>query len=319
MFKNFWRSGYIVLLLYVLGIGFWIGALFSGSYKAFFCAALVCIVAGFVRSLPWLWRHRIFERPHSSSPYTRRYSDSQPNEHSDLVSHEYAKTHAERRRHRRRKPAKRRKLRWAAEVVSALLFIAAGLGLKDSYVSRSYKEPPILDVLLSDRRLSDATPDKRPVIDRVRARRAPFLGRRAAFREKVFIMAETPTEYVPINEWDKSVKIDVILENLNGIDIPNAHVTVESDVHITPVSEDLVSLTDKQLYGDVAHVTPPDHSSDERIITVEIPIPKNQETAGIYVTVQADNMKPYGAVARIVFVRNADASLEPGALEKSPR
>jgi len=116
-------------------------------------------------------------------------------------------------------------------------------------------------------------------------------------------MAQTPTEYVRVNDGDKSVKIDVILKNLNGLDVPNAHVTVESDVHLNPVTEDLVSLTDKQLYGDVKHVTPPDHSSDERVITVEIPIPQHQDTAGIYVTIQADNLKSYGAVARIVFVK----------------
>ena len=313
MFKKFRHSGYIVLLLYLLGAGFWIGALFSSAYRLFFCAATVCIVAGFVRSLPWIWKHHIFERSRSGSPYRRRYSDSQPHEHSDLVSHEYAKTHVERRRRRRRRPGKKTKLRWTAEVVSALLFIAAGLGLKSSYVVRNHKEMPIIDVLVSDRKLTAATPNRVPTIERVRARRAPVLERRAAFREKVFFMAETPTEYVRIKEGDKSVRIDVILQNLNGIDVPNAHVSVESDVPITPVTEDLVSVTDKQLYGNVAHVTPPDHSSDERVITVEIPIPQNQGTAGIYVTIQADNLTPYGAVARLVFVRDAEASPSPRA------
>src|ERR1700761_825526 len=103
MFNKFYRSGYMVLLLYALGAGFWIGAFYSKSYRFFFCAAVVCIVAGFLRSLNWLWHHQIFVRQHVSSPYTRRYSDNIPHEHTDLVSHQYAKTHGERRRRRRRR------------------------------------------------------------------------------------------------------------------------------------------------------------------------------------------------------------------------
>jgi hypothetical protein len=321
MFKKFCRSGYIVFLLYAFGAGFWIGALFSSTYKLFFCAAIICIIVGFVRSLPWIWKHHIFERPHLRSPYSRRYSDRHPNPHSDIVSQEYAKTHGERRRHRRRKPEKRKRLRWTAEVISILLFIAAGLGLENSYAIRTYKEAPVIDVLLSDRKQIAAARGQKPTVERVRARHAPFLGRNAPFRNIVFSLADTPTEDVLINKEDKSAKIDVILKDLNGIDVPNAHVTVESDVPINPVTEDLVSLTDTQLYGDVAHVTPADHSSDERVITVEIPIPQKQDTAGIYVSIQGDNLKSYGAVARVFFVKNLDASPSPhaaGSLAESP-
>jgi len=322
MFNKFYRSGYTVLLLYGFGIGFWIGAFHSKHYNLFFVVAALSFFAGFWRSLSWLWNHRIFERPRVSSSYTRRYSDRIPNEHTDLVSNQYAKTHVERRRRRRRKPEKRKKLRWAAEAVAALLFIGTAVGIKNSYAIRSYKELPIIDVLVSDRKQVEVMPGRQPTVERVRARRAPYLGRLAAFREKVFVMAQTPTEYVRVNDGDKSVKLDVILKNLNGLDVPNAHVTVESDVHLTPVTEDLVSLTDKQLYGDVKHVTPPDHSTDERVITVEIPIPQYQDTAGIYVTIQADNLKSYGAVARIVFVKGLGSKPpleEKASFEKASR
>ena len=319
MFKKFFHSGYPVCFLYVFGIGFWISASFSNTYKLFFCLAIICIIAGFLLSLPWLWKHRLFERPRSTSPYSRRYSDKHPNPHSDLVSHEYAKTHGERRRHRRRKPEKRNNLRWTAEVISTLLFIAACVGLRNSYVARSFKESPVIDVLLSDRKMIQPIPGEQPTMEQVLARRAPFLERTVAFRKIVFTLADTPTEDVPINQKDKSKKIDVILRNLNGVDVSNAHVTVESDVPITPVTEGLVSLTDKQLYGDMPHVTPPDHSSDERVITVEIPIPQNQDTAGIYVTIQADNLKSYAAVARVYFVRDSEPSPAAAAADASPQ
>jgi hypothetical protein len=320
MFKKFCCSGYIVLFLYVFGVGFWIGALFSSTYKLFFCAAVICIIAGFVRSLPWLWKHPIFERPRSSSSPSRRFSDRHSNEHSDLVSHEYAKTHVERRR--RRKPKKRKKLRWAAEVFSTLMFIALAVGLRNSYSTRNYKEAPVIDVLLSDRKQTDPTPGLQPTIERVRARSVQVLGLAGFPKKVVFSLANTPSEYVPVNQGDKSVNIDIILKNLNGIDVPKARVTIESDVHITPVTEDLIAMTDTKLYGDVAHVTPPDHSSDERVITVEIPVSQNEYTAGIYVTIEADNLKSYGAVARIVFVRDIEDSPSPvaaGSLEESPQ
>lgn len=320
MFKKICCSGYVVLLLYVAGVGFWIGALFSPAYSLFFCVAIICITAGFLRSLFWLWKHSIFERPDFSSPYSRRYSDRHPDSSSDIVSHEYAKTHVERRRRRRRRPQKRKKLRWTAEALSTLLFIAAALGIKNSYATRDYKAPPVIDVLLSDRRQIQTAPGRPPTIERVMARRAPFLGKNAAFRYMIFSMANTPTEDVPINQQDNSANIDVILKNISGTDVPNAHLTVESDVPITPVTEELVSLTNKQLYGNVSHLTPPDHSSDERVVTVKISIPRNHDTAGIYVTIQADNMRAYGAVARIFFVRHAAPSPSPdtaASLEES--
>jgi len=168
MFKKFWASGYIVFLLYMLGAAFWVGALFSSTYKRFFCAALICIIAGFVRSLSWLWEHRIFERP--SLPYSRRYSDTHPNEHTDLVSHQYAKTHVERRRRRRRRPEKRKKLRLTAEMLSILLFIAAGVGLKKSFATRNYKEAPLIDVLVSEEKQPEAMSGQQPSPERIKAR-----------------------------------------------------------------------------------------------------------------------------------------------------
>jgi hypothetical protein len=288
-----WDSGLLILCLYLLGFAFWGAALFFDHFKPLFGTAAILFIVGFFRAYRWLRQHEFFRRSRSR----RRFSDTNPDV-EDKQAYEFAKKNFERRR--RGSIKKRKSLRALALAICTCVSLVIIVGLFKSFQFLAEKKKPRIEVFLSD-------------AERVEAMPTPFLGKTVYSWEMIFASIGLPTKYVPIRAGQDTIKMDVILRDTGGVDLKNVRIKVESNLPFKSVAGGLalVAKTDPDIQASgteldttVEQMRPYAHHLEEHVFTVEIPVPKNQDRAGIFIAAEGDNLPPFSAAMKIWFVRD---------------
>ena len=286
-------SGAAIVVFYGLGAVCWRLSINSPHYRAWLLVAAVFLVAGLVSSLGWVWRSPLFRTIRVA--YNRRYSDQQLYRHSDIVSHEYAKTNPERRSFAIKPRKGKKKMRQTLTACFVGLFLIAFLWLGWSMKApRPVNNRGRLDILLSDG-------------IEMRARPAPALARSIQSRTLVFSLANVPMKEMQIHHTDTTATIQVVLHNLSPFNVKNAHVEISSNAPIQPADGGSAVLSKNEISATTGVMTPYARTRQEEIIKVNVSIPQPRTTVGLYVTVAGENLVPTGGVESINFSEIPDS------------
>lgn len=285
-------SGVLVPLFYGLGVLAWFIALVldpnkqsTETYSVFFGIAATFFCVGLIWMAGWLWTHHFFGPSRGKRKYSRRYSDQQSNPHSDIQTHAYAEIYGDRRR---RKPRPKQKFRWF--VVSFLTLVSL---VVDRRLFNSY------EVHISDVQVAHVEVFLVLGKERIRAEKVPIIGEAGHAKEMTFALAGLPTQEVAVPEGGKSIRIKVIVRNISQADIFGAHLRIDSDVPIKPDPGEMASVSDTQMGTDITELRPFKKASDEQSYMVDMPVPTERSGAGMLVSIESPDLRPYAAAAKI--------------------
>ncbi len=277
-----WRySGSLVPTFAVLAGLLWGLAVVVFPFELFFAAAAVCLVIAFVWSLGWLWTH---DSRRSRRAYIETYSA------------DYPMNRKERSERRKAQGRKRRNKKWrvAGAFASIAIFSLASMRMLGSYrLEASSKDPEKLEVFLADS-------------SRTRAMNVSFQGIPSYAKDMIFSLSGIPIKTVKLLRGENSIKINVIVINTSAINIHHAHIRINSNVPIRPGSSELMVVSDTELGKELDQMPPFSESSQEYVYPLEIPIPAYESRAGLLVTVEGDQVRPFAATGRIMVMKQIE-------------
>jgi len=282
-------AGFLAIVLYVVGGGFWVAGLTTDAGSGTFYAAETFLVIAFLWSLGWIWNHPGFRR--SGKVRRRRFSDQIAAEHSDIVSHQYAERRGERRNRKLR--SSKRNLRWALVGCTTVLFAVADAQFFrtfDDHLARMGQMRVV--VFISDNENN-----------RTRALSAPVMEHADSSKDMMFALEGIPTRDVTARNSDRSTVVNVVVRNTSDLEIENAHILIESNVPIKGAGAQLTSISETGLTADVDDLPAFRRSGAERVFPVEIPVTGMRVRAGLFVTVMADDLHPYAAAAKVIVTK----------------
>ncbi len=276
MLKRWSASVYMGLFALVLfGLGFYLRlrALVRPSFKVLLALAALTFVCALVCLLIWLW----------TSPFFRRNSAA------------YASTDRRSRKARERESTILKVL----SAVVVVFFLLANQRIYSAYKTRTQvKVRGSLEVYLADS-------------ERMKARTIPFVARPDRSKDMLLAMSTVPIKTVNIQQGEQYKTIDVVLRNNSPTTVRNAHLRINSNVAIEAGSATLTPLSSTELDAPIINLTPFSQNAEERVFTVKIPIPGFITRAGLIVTVEGENFRPFEAVGRVVF--NKDSEHKPSS------
>jgi hypothetical protein len=280
-------SGVLVPVFYGAGAGFWALALNADPSRRNFYAAAAFFLCGLIWSLGWLWTHDSLRRSRPRDSNSEKYLKMR--KPAGLAGPEGPDEPGKQRR--RRTPRRRnKKQRWTAAACSALVVLGVDGKILTTYKARTTRrEQGEMQVFVAD-------------TQRTAAMKVPVLERPEDTKDMMFALMGVPDKEVFIQKGDKSMKVDVLLRSTYAMSIRNVHVQIDSNVPIKAAAPELTSTGETELIGELPDIPAGGKTVQVYSLPVEVSVPAYQNKAGLLVTVVGDNIKPYAAAARIVFV-----------------